>query len=403
MSSRPKLLFMCHTLPYPPDGGGFIRSYNVLRLLCREFEVRALCFQRSGSAESGHDIEAAAAALSELCPTEVFPLPQAESARRMIGDHLRSLLRGRVFTVYKHESGAFRQRLEQLLRMESFDLVHLDSLDLSAYLPLLETQCVVCTHHNVESQLFRRRAVAERSWRKWYVGRQAELQAREEKRWCARIAANVVVSDQDGEELRAVVPGAPISVVPNGVDTEFFRPLPGTEEGVVFVGAANWFPNHDAMTFFGDEILPDLRAGSRDVGVTWLGQAPDHLRTAFREKYAVDLTGYVDDVRPHVQNAACYIVPLRVGGGTRLKILDAWAMGKAVVSTAVGCEGLRAEDGVNILIRDDAAGFAGAVHSVLTDPSLRARLGKGARETAENVYSWDVIGKDMNRMYRGLL
>ena len=115
------------------------------------------------------------------------------------------------------------------------------------------------------------------------------------------------------------------------------------------------------------------------------------------------MTGYVEDIRPHVQRAACYVVPLRVGGGTRLKILDAWAMGKAVVSTSVGCEGLDARDGENILIRDDARSFAEAVGRVLRDGELRRRLAAGARETAERVYDWDVIGARMVREYTALL
>ncbi|HEV2735546.1 MAG TPA: glycosyltransferase family 4 protein, partial [Longimicrobiaceae bacterium] len=117
----------------------------------------------------------------------------------------------------------------------------------------------------------------------------------------------------------------------------------------------------------------------------------------------IGLTGYVEDIRPYVQRAACYVVPLRVGGGTRLKILDAWAMGKAVVSTSIGCEGLDARDGDNVLVRDDPAEFAAAVRQVLDDEGLRARLGEGARRTAEEVYDWEVIGRSMNREYLALL
>jgi glycosyltransferase involved in cell wall biosynthesis len=136
--------------------------------------------------------------------------------------------------------------------------------------------------------------------------------------------------------------------------------------------------------------------------VRWVGRASDDLQQAYRDRYAVELTGYVADVRPYVRDAACYVVPLRVGGGTRLKILDAWAMGKAVVSTSVGCEGLAAEDGRNILIRDDPEGFAQAVCAVLRDGTLRRQLGTEGRQTVERHYSWEGIGGSMLSLYRSL-
>jgi glycosyltransferase involved in cell wall biosynthesis len=139
-----------------------------------------------------------------------------------------------------------------------------------------------------------------------------------------------------------------------------------------------------------------------DEPVTWIGRAPQPVRRDYEKKYGIQLTGYVDDIRPLVQAAACYIAPLRAGGGTRLKILDAWAMGKAVVSTAVGCEGLDARDCDNILIRDTADGFADAIRNVLGDKALRARLGVGARRTAEKKYDWEVIGRPMLDRYREL-
>src|SRR4029077_7101234 len=118
-----------------------------------------------------------------------------------------------------------------------------------------------------------------------------------------------------------------------------------------------------------------------------------------RREFGVELTGYVDDTRPYLERAACFIVPLRVGGGTRLKILNAWAMGKAIVSTSIGCEGLAAVDGQNILIRDTAEGFAEAIDSVLSDEGVRRRLGAAGRRTVEQTYSWDIIGREMGGLY----
>ncbi|HEU0077290.1 MAG TPA: glycosyltransferase family 4 protein [Longimicrobiaceae bacterium] len=397
---RPKLLFLCQTLPFPADSGVHLRSLNVLRLLSREFDVTAVCFYRRANRATREQVEASLAGLREHAEAEAFPIPQEQSRARLVLDHLRSVALRRVYTRYVHDSPAVEAHLAGLLRDRRFDLVHVDSMDLSGFLPMFRGIPVVCTHHNVESDLLRRRAAMETGLlRRWYVGLQARLALAEERAWCGRVALNVAASTVDRDLFAGLVPGARFIVVPNGVDTREFRPADGPQEGVVFVGGYDWLPNRDSMEYFAAAVLPRLGA----VKVTWVGRAPEEVRRDFRERHGIELTGYVDDVRPYVQRAACYVVPLRVGGGTRLKILDAWAMGKAVVSTSVGCEGLDARDGENILVRDDPAEFAAAVRRVLEDEALRARLGAGARRTAEEVYDWDVIGRSMIAEYRALL
>jgi polysaccharide biosynthesis protein PslH len=392
-----KLLFLCQTLPFPPDGGVAIRSYNVLRLLARDYDVTALCFYRRATTP---DLGGSLAALRRIATTvHAFPIEQEHSRARLLWDHARSVATGRVYTTFAYESAAFRQALLDALARERFALVHMDSLDLAAYLPLLGALPVVCVHHNVESSLLRRRAAMEGSaLRRRYLLLQARLMRREEKRWSPRVALNVAVSESDARELSALAPGAAVAVVPNGVDVTTFAPAPGEESGIVFVGGMTWFPNADALEYFASEILPLIRSRDAYAAVTWVGRALPNAIERYAQK-GVRLTGHVADIRGYVRDAACYVVPLRVGGGTRLKILDAWAMGKAVVSTSVGCEGLEAEDGRNILIRDTPAAFAAAVGMVLHDPEARAALERNARHTAETKYSWDVIGETMRKVY----
>lgn len=402
-TQRPKLLFLCQTLPYPPDGGVKIRTYNVLRLLSETFEVTALCFYRTASCRTSESVQASIKGLRDLAAVEAFPIPQEHSRPRLFWDHLRSVASGRVYTKFVYESEAFRSSLLHLLGRTRFDAVHVDSLDLSAYLPLFVELPVVCTHHNVESALLRRRAEAEESpLRKVYMLNQARMMAREEERWCDRVALNATVSDADRATLQQRIPGGRFTVVPNGVNTDQFKPHAGREEGIVFVGGTTWFPNKDGLEFFSAEILPLLCRAGQTPPVRWVGRASDEEIRASATR-GIEMTGYVDDIRPYVHNAACFVVPLRVGGGTRLKILDAWAMGKAVVSTSVGCEGLDARDGENILIRDTPQGFADAVSEVLADKNLRERLGSAARDTAVHTYSWEVIGKNMVGEYMALL
>jgi glycosyltransferase involved in cell wall biosynthesis len=188
-------------------------------------------------------------------------------------------------------------------------------------------------------------------------------------------------------------------VIPNGVDVDFFRPREEAQEGCVFVGGTNWFPNRDGLEWFHGAVLPELRLLGQHTSVTWVGRCTDDDRRRFGGAEGVAFTGYVPDVRPFLGGAACVIAPLRVGGGTRLKILDAWASGRAVVSTTQGCEGLRAISGANLIVADEPAGFAQAIQRVLDDPSLRDALGRAGRETAERHYSWTALGRELCRLY----
>jgi glycosyltransferase involved in cell wall biosynthesis len=239
--------------------------------------------------------------------------------------------------------------------------------------------------------------------RRGYLAFQDRLLEGLEAEWCGQVALNVCVSREDVAVLQPHAPQTRFIVVPNGADTASLRPVEAPlEADVLGVGGLNWGPNREALEFFCAEILPSLRRKRPDVRVRWVGRASDAERREYHARHGVELTGYVNDVRPFFAGAACVVAPLRAGGGTRLKILDAWAMGRPVVSTWIGAEGLLARDGENILLRDDAEGFAAAVAEVVADPSLRGQLGRAARRTVETVYAWDVIGGPMLEAYRGL-
>jgi glycosyltransferase involved in cell wall biosynthesis len=404
LGRRPRLLFLCQTLPFPPDGGVSIRSFHTLRILAEYFDVRALCFFRRALRPTEAAVAESVRGLSVVGAVEAFPIPQEHSALRRLADHARTLLWRRPYTAYVYQSRRFAQRFAEVLASERPALVHVDSLDLIAHVAPLRGMVATCTHHNIESELLKRRGEAEqRSMRRWYVALQARQVRRVEREWCPRFPLNVAVSDRDAESLRAIAPGACVETVPNGVDLRYFQPRDGEHRGVAFVGGTTWYPNRDALAFFAREILPEVRRRAGAVPVWWIGRSTEDDRRQFGEACGIDLTGYLDDIRPHLGRAACYVVPLRVGGGTRLKILDAWAMGKAVVTTSVGCEGLRAVDGENALIRDDPSTFAEAVVSLIGDPARASRIGAAARATVERHYGWDAIGERLLGLYEGLL
>jgi len=405
VSPRPRLLFLSQTLPYPPVDGVTLRTFHTLRILSDAFDIDAVCFVRRKKGLRARSVDAARSALAPLADVSAFPIPQQDSRLRFAWDHLRSVVEGRAYTYYLYESSSFGERVEDLVRHGSHSLYHIDTLDLSRYLDVLDPARTVCVHHNVESALLDRRAAIETGRaRAAYLTHQAGLMRREERRWCGRLAANVAVSEDDAASLAALDPRGRYWVFPNGVDTDEYRPGPAdaVRDEIVFVGGSTWFPNRDALDFFRADILPELRAAGCDAPVSWVGHCTDRQKRDLSSPDLV-LTGFVPDIRPHVHRAGCYVVPLRVGGGTRLKIVHAWAMGKAVVSTSVGCEGLDARDGENLLVRDDPGEFARAVKEVLENRNLRVRLERGGRATAETTYAWDVIGDAMRHRYLGLL
>lgn len=398
------ILFLCQNLPYPPDAGAHIRSFHTLRLLGQRFEVTALCFYRTSVRAEPDAVRDGIRGLEEYADhVEAFPIPQDGHLLRFAFDHIRSAIGRRAYTRWVYESRAFRRRLRELFQPGVFKLVHLDSLDLVAYAPLLAPIPIVCAHHNVESSLLRRRAELATGWRRHYLRLQSRLVEREERTWCPRMHLNVVVSDVDADRLASNSPEAEVLIMPNGVDTRALVPSPDDDRrGIVFVGGHTWFPNRDGMEYFAEAILPRIRERHPDVEVTWVGRAPEEIRAHYA-RLGVRMTGYVDDIRPFVHRAACFVVPLRVGGGTRLKILDAWALGKAVVSTTAGCEGLSTANGVNMLIADDPDEFATAVTRVLEDAELRRRLEAGGRSTAVRYYDWKQVAVPMLDRYESIV
>lgn len=404
--TRPRLLFLCQCLPYPGDEGVKIRTFNILKRLSRDFEVRALCFYRRAAHSTPERVAAALEGIRPYAEVTAYPIPQEYSHLRAALDHARSVLTQCVYTRYAYKSDAFRRDLERALAEFQPQLVHVDSLDLSGYLPMIPAGIpVVCVHHNVESALLRRRAdAAPSSVRARYFRLQASLTEKEERAYMPRVALNVAVSDPDRALFAGIAPTARCITIPNGVDTSEIRPLADASDGIVFVGGSTWFPNRDALDYFAGDILPRIRTKlGRDVPVTWVGQATEADREHFERAHRIRLTGYVDRIEPFIEDAACYVVPLRIGGGTRLKILYAWAMQRAIVSTTIGYEGLDGTDGIDILVRDKPDAFADAVVQVITDPARRRSLAAQGRKLAESRYDWDVITSNMSRDYLALL
>jgi glycosyltransferase involved in cell wall biosynthesis len=395
-------LFLSHRLPSPPHNGAAIRTLNTLKVLSESYRITALCFDRLDPVLARMNVDERIAAIRPYATVEVFPIPQQHSRMRFVLDHTRSVLKNRAYTLFAYDSPEFSTAIRRVRASQTFAIAHVDSLDLARYIGQLGDLPVACTHHNVESQLLRRRAQNEPLLRRRYLELQADKLERLERYWLPRVAVNIAVSEDDAVALRRLAPTARVEVAPNGVDIDYFSPGSASQNGgrgCVFVGGTNWFPNREGLEWYHAEVLPRLRSIGEHPPTVWVGRCTQNDRERFGGPQGVEFTDYVADVRPYLRDAGCFIAPLRTGGGTRLKILDAWASGKAVVSTAQGCEGLAAVDGVNIMIADDPLAFAQAIQRILRDPALAARLGQAARDTAERQYSWNHIGQHLSRIY----
>lgn len=399
-----RVLFLSQIVPYPPHGGVLQRGYNLLRELGRDAQVHLLAFVHPDVLPTEAARHESQAALLKCCETvEYFPLwPKASPVHRVAG-LAASALSSSPFSVLAHRSAAFQRRVFELVDAKGFDLIHVDTIALAQFLDKKRPIATIVTHHNIESQLMERRAGAEtgRLARRFLQREARKLRAYEAER-IGGFNVNIFVSQTDEKTLSERVPGLRTAIVPNGVDIEYFTPSRGKDTpALIYTGGMNMFANRDAVMFFLNEIWPLIRQRVPGVRFFAVGQDPpkDLVALAARDPQVV-VTGYVTDIRPLVWDASVYVVPLRVGGGTRLKVLDAMAMGKAMVSTTIGCEGLDVRSDEHLLVADTPEQFAEKTVMLLQDRNRRLLLGRAARDLVERRYSWRTIGGQLLDAYR---
>jgi len=409
LDMRSRVLFLSQCLPFPPHSGVTKRTYHILQELQRAFDVTLVAFSRRDhqpdAASRARATEVLRRELSDVM--DPVPIESERSVSTKLRNHASSVLTREPYVYYEYGDARFGHEVEQAIGRARPDMIHFDSLDLYRWLPMLPELPTACTHHSVESDLLRLQAdhSPNRIVRS-YMKHQADLLEKVERRLCGQLDLNVMTSEVDAERLRALASGTRTTVIPNGVDVDFFRP--GSPEAIVpgrvtFLGPTYMFPNRDAVDFFLADAWPLIKRSVPESTFHLIGKNSADEKARFERHSGVRCNGHVPDIRPHFAQTAVSIVPIRVGGGTRLKILDGWSMGKAIVSTSVGCEGLQTVDGHNILIRDDPAEFAAAVVQVLRDRDLRDRLGKEGRRTAEEHYAWRVVGRKLVGFYEKLI
>lgn len=394
------ILFVAPFLPSPPEFGGQRRVHGLLHELTQRHTVSVLAFVSPGRA---HDVSLQA---TRAYCRSVVAVPNASFAFSQRGKRalqLGSLALPKSFEWLSYRVPAMGAALRELTSRERFDVVNFEFMQMAQYLrAVCRGPVCVLDEHNIEFEILRRTAAGEAGFvRRFYNALDwRKLRAEEIAAWRA-FDGCAVTSAQDRGILLRELPHARTAVVPNAVDLAFFHPrpqAPAPEVGsILFFGANNYFPNADALRFFVEEIFPLVRTRIPGARLKIVGHTPDHLLSLAGEHVAIK--GYVPDLRPEIESAAVVIAPLRVGGGTRLKILEAMAMARPVVSTALGAEGLEVVDGRDLLLADTPADFSGQVVRLLEDAGLARRLGENARRLVEERYGWAASAARLEELY----
>jgi polysaccharide biosynthesis protein PslH len=406
---RLTILFVSQMPVSPPRSGAQARMHGLMTQLARRHDLTAVVL-----VDDQPDIEECRHAMQAYCCDLVMirnPNIHEGVSKRLL--QLKSLTSARSFQRLQLQltAPALQQALDRVLRAGRFDIVNLEHSFLGDYNlrqapPTERLPALVVDSHNIEYDLARQYARAGGLVRRLYGAADWRKLRREELATYRDADGVYLCSVADQQRLLDQVPGARTCVIPNAADVDYFQPRttdpPPDGRTVVFFGHLSYLPNIDGLTYFVQEIWPRIVQKHPKARLKVIGaQAPRAVQALVRP--GVELTGFVSDLRPHLAQATAVVVPLRLGGGTRLKIVEAMAMGKAIVSSTLGAEGIEAVAGRDLFIEDRPAAFADAVSRLLAEPALAARMGRSARQLAAHRYAWGGAARALESFYREIL
>jgi len=381
----------------PPDTGGKIRSYSILRELSRDHAVTLFSFHDAKADRDQREL----GKVFDRVVCVPLALPEKRGWAELLS-YTAGVFSSEPYNITKYCRPQVRTELADLLEREHYDVIVCDFLMAAGVIPWDSPTPKVLFAHNVEAAIWRRYyEVARNPLWKALAWREMQRMEAEERRYLRAADHVLTVSENDRRLLSRLVEPSKLTVIPTGVDCDYFRPEAAAQNSqtedpqtLVFTGSMDWLPNEDAVLYFAQQVLPLIRQEFPEVSLSVVGREPSRrLQTLAAKETNVQLTGWVSDIRPFLARGAVVVVPLRIGGGTRLKIFEAMAMGKAVVSTSIGAEGLPVRHEENILLADEPAAFADSVRSLLRDASRRQQLGTAARELVQQNYSWTKVAQ----------
>ncbi len=397
--SKPKVLILTGAVPYPLVTGAKIRTFNLMKTLAAEYDIELLTVIASPADEA------------LVRPIEEAGIRCHLLRHRRLGsrsgkgiDAALAFVSSEPYLTRHYTFPAYRHRLDRLLAESNYDVIHCDSISMSGNLIGLDKKRLILTEHNIEQTIWagyveHARGALTRIYRQNQYHKVTRLEDNLNKFY----DHVVTVSEADKRKLARSFPAERIIVVENGVDPAAYatdRPA-GSRSGVVFTGSLDWHPNLDGLTYFVREIYPHLRRHRPEDAITIVGRHPSPMLKNLASSLAgVVLRADVPEIQPFLHAARVMMVPLRIGGGSRLKILEAMASGLPVVSTSKGAEGLAVVDGESIIIRDDPAAFAAAVTELLGNDGLWNRLAQRGRELVQARYSWRQAARPLAELWQ---
>lgn len=402
------ILFLTPQLPYPPHQGTALRNFGLLRgAALAGHAVTLLSFWERGQPDPNKP------PLGQLCH-EVLTVA-APPARSRFTRVLDLVFTTEADMSRRLRSKAFDVALQRLFARQRFDIVQIEGIEMARYRPLIKTLqpdvAFIYDAHNAEYDLQRRvYEVARAEPKRWLGAAYSFVQWQRlmqfERKTCRAVRHVLAVSQADAEALRALA-GVPVTVISNGIDVEAYIEPPETPveldpAALVFTGKMDYRPNVDAVLWFADKVFPQIRAAHPGAHFVIVGQKPHPRLAPLQERPGITLTGWVPTVEPYLHQAAVYVTPLRMGSGTRFKVLQAMAAGAPTVSTSLGAEGIGVTAGRDILLADTPGDFARSVINLLENPKRRAKLTEAARDLVRRRYDWSVILPPLLELYQSI-
>jgi glycosyltransferase involved in cell wall biosynthesis len=391
-----KILWVNQYFLHPTERGGQIRTLGILRQLHRRHEVHYAALEDPTTTEGmdmAHTFTTRAYAVPHPVVSRRSPAFAMQLAKNVVGSDL-------PLAVSRYASSELLRKVTELEAAEHFDCIVCDFVASGVHIPDIRRSVIF--QHNVETTIFERHAQHSKTpVHRWFFGLQARRMRAYEGRMCRDCMHVIAVSSIDAQRMRDMFNITHVSDVATGVDVEYFQRPPDRrpESDLIFVGSMDWLPNIDGMVWFSKEILPLIRRQKPDCRVVIAGRkpGPEILALAAADK-GIEVTGTVPDVRPYLWNSRISILPLRIGGGTRMKVYEAMAAGLPVVSTSVGVEGLVGRPGRDLLIGNSPEEFATQCISLMDDESLRKKIGEAGFRLVNENCSWESVSREFEKI-----
>ena len=394
------ILFLTPQRPFPTHQGTTIRNFNIIAELSKRHTITLLTFLEANQSPNHGDLE-------PLCRRiQTIPVPQRSTATR-----LRQMLTTRRPDMsWRLWSPEFDAQLQKLLQESSFDVIHIEGIEMAPYLPTLRkivpTAKIIYDDHNAEWLLQYRNFTTDiKNPRRWIAATYSFVQTQRLKNYeryiCQQSDGVFVVSEADKAALLQLDSTLNIKVVPNGMNLQKYSQAENTPIpfDIVFTGKMDYRPNIDAMLWFAESVLPFILTRRPETTLAIVGQRPHARLDSLRENPAITITGFVDEIIPYIAGGTVYIAPFRVGGGTRLKLLQAMAMRKAIVATTVGAEGFGITSGQEMILVDDASTMANDILRLLDSPNERQRLGDNVHQFVADHFTWEALVPTFEKLY----